>query len=423
MLLRKRFLLYFIILTFLGTGGYCQSQLGGYPDFELVESIPVETLLDNPNIRNTPEVWQEMIKSAKKSLDIEQFYICNAPNEPLEEIIQAIIDAGKRGVKVRVISEAKFYKTYPETLDRLKKEKNISVRIIDFGKLAGGIMHAKYFIVDTRQVFLGSQNFDWKALKHIHEIGLKITNLVCAKIFSEVFTFDWQLAEKNDPSRRLNPKSDPSQKFWEGRNPKQYPVQIRLMEPSNQVVAFTPVYSPTGFIPNESLWDEKYIIELIDNAKQEVVLQVLTYNPGLRGGGYFPDLDQALQRAAKRGVKVKLIIADWSKRKPAIDYLKKLAVIPNIEVKLSTIPPWSGGYISYARVEHCKYLAVDSTKCWVGTSNWEKGYFYADRNIGVIVNNNLISSLLFQIFMKDWDGPYTYFVKPDVEYVPPKIGE
>ncbi|MDI6782918.1 MAG: phospholipase D-like domain-containing protein [bacterium] len=412
MLLRKRFFLYFIVLTFLVSSGYCQPQLGGYPDFELVESIPVETELDNPNIRNTPEVWLEMFKNAKKSLDIEQFYICNAPNEPLEEIIQALIDAGKRRVKVRIISESKFYKTYPETLDRLKKEKNISVRIIDFGKLAGGIMHAKYFIVDTRQVFLGSQNFDWKALKHIHEIGLKITNPACAKIFSDVFELDWQLAEKNDPSL--------IKKFLVK---KQYPVPIRLIEPSNQMVEFTPVYSPTGLIPDESLWDEKKIIELIDTAKQEVVMQVLTYNPSVKGGGYYAELDTALRRAAARKVNVKLIISDWAKRKPQIDYLKSLAVIPNIEVKLSTIPQWSGGYVSYARVDHSKYLVVDSTKSWVGTSNWEKGYFYDSRNVGVIVNNNLISSLLEQIFMKSWDGPYTYFVKPDEEYIPPKIGE
>ena len=411
MILRKRFWLYLVVLSFLVSSGYCQSQLGGYPDFELVESIPVETMLDNPNIRNTPEVWLEMIKQANKSLDIEQFYICNVPNEPLEPIIQAIIDAGNRGVKIRVISEANFYKTYPETLDRLKKEKNISVRIISFGKLAGGIMHAKYFIVDNQQVFLGSQNFDWRALKHIHELGVRINNTECAKIFGEVFELDWNLAEKNDPGLIKNYLTK-----------KQHPVPIKLIMPKDQPLSFIPVYSPTGMIPDESLWDEPKIIELIDSAKQEIVLQVLTYNPKIKNG-YYAELDNALRRAASRGVKVKLIISDWSKRKPVIFYLKSLAVIPNIEAKLSTIPPYSGGHVSYARVEHCKYLVADSQKCWVGTSNWEKGYFHDSRNLGVIVENGLISTLLSQIFMKDWDGPYTYYVKPEVEYEPPKIGE
>jgi hypothetical protein len=31
--------------------------------------------------------------------------------------------------------------------------------------------------------------------------------------------------------------------------------------------------------------------------------------------------------------------------------------------------------------------------------------------------------LLNQVFMKSWDSPYTYFVKPEVDYEVPKTGE
>ncbi|TLY29064.1 MAG: phospholipase, partial [Ignavibacteria bacterium] len=44
-------------------------QVAGYPDFEIVESIPIETVLDNPDVRNTQEVWLEMINGARSSLD------------------------------------------------------------------------------------------------------------------------------------------------------------------------------------------------------------------------------------------------------------------------------------------------------------------------------------------------------------------
>ncbi|MCX7920340.1 MAG: phospholipase D-like domain-containing protein [bacterium] len=406
-----RWLVYVIILSVLVPSVYSLVQGGGYPDFELVESVPIETVLDNPNIRNTAEVWLEMINGAKKTLDIEQFYISNEPNESLEPIIQAIISAGRRGVQVRIIAEMKFYKTYPETLDRLKQAKNISVRLIDFGKLAGGVQHAKYFIVDKKQVFVGSQNFDWRALSHIHELGLRIDNADCAKIFGDVFELDWNLAEKND-ARLLN----------DVLIKKQYSVPIILTEPEHQKVSFVPVYSPTGWIPDESLWDEPKLIELIDSANQELVLQVLTYNPKTKDG-YYAELDNALRRAAARGVKVKLVVSDWSKRKPQIFYLQSLAVLPNIEVKLSTIPQYSGGFIPYARVEHCKYLVADSRRSWLGTSNWEKGYFYDSRNLGVIIESERISELLHQIFMKSWNSPYTYYVKPEEEYQPPRIGE
>ena len=160
-----------------------QGDIAGHPEFELVESAPIETVLDNPDIRNTYEVWLEMINGAKKSLDIEQFYISNRAGEPLEDIIATIERAADRGVAVRIIAEAKFYKTYPETIERLRRNKNIEARLIDFGKIAGGIQHAKYFIVDGKSVFLGSQNFDWRALKHIHELGIRVRNAEAARIY------------------------------------------------------------------------------------------------------------------------------------------------------------------------------------------------------------------------------------------------
>ena len=43
-----------------------------YPNFEFVESVPVETSLDSPSIRDTLPVWLEMFEKARKSIDIEQ---------------------------------------------------------------------------------------------------------------------------------------------------------------------------------------------------------------------------------------------------------------------------------------------------------------------------------------------------------------
>jgi len=135
---------------------------------ELVESYPVETTLDMAEIRNTADVWKELIAGAQISIDIETFYLSDKAGEPLEEILKELVRAGERGVQVRIISEAAFFKTYPEPLNSLGQGENIRVKIIDFGKIAGSVMHAKYFIVDDRSVFLGSQNWDWRSLKHIH---------------------------------------------------------------------------------------------------------------------------------------------------------------------------------------------------------------------------------------------------------------
>jgi phosphatidylserine/phosphatidylglycerophosphate/cardiolipin synthase-like enzyme len=404
----KSFKWIFVLCMTVGFYEYSSAQIAGFKNFEIVESAPVETTLDNPDVRNAHEVWLEMINNAKRSLDIEQFYISTEPNEPLEDIINAVVEAGKRGVKVRIIADAGMYKTYPQTLDRLGKQKNISVQLIDYRKISDGVEHAKYFIVDGEQVYLGSQNFDWRALKHIFELGVHITDKNAAKTFTDIFEIDWKLSGPDSKNFKI-PKE-------------QYKVPFVLIE-GEDTLKYYPTFSPTGYIPDESLWDEKQLVSLIDNAKAEIYFHVLTYSPVAKKKDYYEVLDNALRRAATRGVKVHVMCADWCKRKPTIDYLKSLSVVPNIEVKLSTIPEWSGGYIPFARVDHSKFLVVDDHFSWIGTSNWEKSYFYNGRNIGVVVENKTVNKILKKIYLNNWNNSYSYSLKPEIEYTPPKVGE
>ena len=382
------------------------------PKIELVESTPVGTTLDNPDIPDAHDVWLAMIHSAQKSLDIEQFYISNKQSEMLDDIIAAIIDAGTRGVKVRLIADARMYKTYPETVDSLRKIANIAVRIIDFGKLAGGIQHAKYFIVDGGETFMGSQNFDWRALNQIHELGIRLRHPDAVAVYQDIFDLDWRLAETNDK------KSIPTL-----LHQKHYGVPFRIISEQNDTTIFTPTMSPDGIIPDSSLWDEHQIVDLIDHATKEIICQFLTYSPVGRNKEYYSTLDNAFRRAAVRGVKVKMIISDWSTDHPTIDHLKSLALIPNIEIKISSIPDWSGGYVPFGRVEHCKYLVLDGMRCWLGTSNWEKSYFYACRNLGIVIQKGKIPGQLESIFNKSWNGDYTHLITPEGNYPPRRHGE
>ncbi len=396
--------LFIVLLTFYSLGTSAQQQ-----PVELVESIPDETTLDNPDIRNTKEVWLELINNAKLTLDIETYYISNKEGEPLQEIISAIQVAAKRGVIVRIISDSKFYKTYPHTLDQLKSEHNIAVRIINFHKVMDGVMHAKYFIIDGTVTFLGSQNFDWRSLKHIHEIGIVIRDERVAMTYSQVFNLDWEYCDSNSKDVALQKLIKPDIK---------YPISLLI---DSTTVLLTPTASPTEFIPDQKLWDETAIIRLIDQASKEICIQVMTYSAqGHDRKTYYDKIENALRRAATRGVKVKLLAADWSTSKPKIDYLKSLAALQNIDVKISTIPQHSSGFITYARVEHCKYMVVDSKSFWIGTSNWEQDYFYNSRNVGVVIDGAQISEKLREVFRKSWESRYAQTIQLEKKYIPPK---
>lgn len=377
-------------------------------EIELVESIPIETNLGNKEIRKTYDVWLEMINSAKESLDFEQYYISDQKGEPLNGIIKAIVKAGERGVKVRFIVDSRMYKTYPGTVDSLSKMKNISCRIIDFKSLAGGIQHAKYFIVDRKEIFLGSQNFDWRALKHIHELGLRIKNRNVSAVYSNIFEYDWKYAESNTGNQAFRNENITFLKYYIVMN--------------GDSTILIPTGSPKYYIPLAENNDESKILELISYAKSEVVLQFLTYSPADKKE-YYWTLDSALIKAADRGVKVKMIVSDWNLWHPAIDYLKKLSTHKNIEIKYSAIPEWSGGYISFARVEHCKYIAADNDICWIGTSNAERSYYYNSRNVGIVIQNGPIPKQVMGIFKKDWEGQYTHPIVQDEEYIPREHGE
>ncbi|RKY55213.1 MAG: hypothetical protein DRP89_03750 [Candidatus Neomarinimicrobiota bacterium] len=379
-----------------------------FADFEIVESIPVETSLDNPEIRNTAEVWLEMINGARKTLDIEQFYISNKPGEPLEEIILAIEKAAKRGVKVRIIVENNMAKTYPETLKQLKEKKNIEVRIINVFNKNGGVQHSKYFIVDRAEVFIGSQNFDWRSIKHIHEIGLRIQNKEYGMLMTKLFDIDWRQS-----------RTGKFEKYASGQKVQRFIIN----KSDNEFIEFKATASPTNNIPSGFLSDLSEIVKTIDNAKNSVYVQSLSYSPSARNNIYFEELDNALRRAAIRGVDVRLLVSDWCQKKYEMPFLKSLSVIPNISVKLSTIPEWSGGYISFSRVEHCKFMVVDDSTTWVGSSNWKRDYFYSSRNIGIIVKNKKVNETMKNIFLKSWDGTYSWQVKPEVKYTPKYYGE
>ena len=373
-------------------------------ELELVESSPVETTLDHPDIPDAWRVWPELVNGATRTLDVAQFYVSNAPGSRLEPVIQAIEAAADRGVKVRLLAEEKFYKTYPETLERLAKRPGIEVRRLNTAASMGGVLHAKYFLVDGREAFLGSQNFDWRALEHIQELGLRIRVPEVVRALADVFEQDWALAGGGTAPAPATAVTGP------------FPARY-----AGDTVRVTPALSPQGYLPDPATWDLPQLVRLIDGAKRSVRVQLLTYRARGRDGSTFPDLEEALKRAAARGVKVELLVADWGKRKGTIEGLQALHAPPALTVKLVTIPPWSGGFIPFARVVHAKYLVVDGEAAWLGTSNWERDYFTHSRNVGVIVEGAAFARQLERFFADTWGSPYAAEVDPKATYVPPDV--
>lgn len=356
---------------------------------EVAQSAPVETTLQVPGIALTQKVWLDMISSAKKSIDLEQFYIHNKNGESLEPILQALMMAASRGVQVRFLVDIVFFKNYPEVPIQFSKIKNIQVKTIDFGGY-GGIQHAKFFIVDQASTFIGSANFDWLALSHIHEVGLKIDDPQVAAGLGAVFAKDW--AAGKPIVKALHPA-------------KKDKLTNQLFSGSKKTTGVQVLASPTKNIPagvSESL---PAILNAFTNAKSEIKIQVYQYSTkGIKGR--WLSLDQAIRAAAARGVQVKLLV-DAVALKASKAELVALAGVKNVLVKAVSIPQWSGGQIDYARLVHSKYFTVDKTISWVGTENWSESYFSGCRNVGLILPIPSITAQLNQIFDRVWSSSYS----------------
>ena len=354
---------------------------------EVVQSVPIETTLQVPNIRLTDQVWLEMISSAKKSIDLEQFYINNQSRQSLEPILTALIAAANRGVQVRFIVDIKFFQNYPDVPNQLSKIQNIQVKTIDFSSY-GGIQHAKFFIVDQSLSFLGSANFDWLALSHIHEVGLKVNDASVSAGLENIFAQDWSVGTLlgGKPSLEFA-------KILGGGKPKKGMVAIA------QLIA-----SPTNDLPSGVSPSLDAIIQLLASARTSIKIQVYQYSTKATKGAWLM-LDNEIRKAANRGVQVKLMV-DAVALKTSASTLKALTASKNIQVRAVTIPQWSGGPIQYARLIHSKYFTVDGSSSWVGTENWSESYFSGCRNVGLIIPSRDTTAQLDQIFDQVWSSAY-----------------
>ena len=388
------------------------------PALELVESWPLETSWDQPDIRDAQAVWLEMIGGARRTLEVAQFYFAHKEGEAMGPVLDAILAAGKRGVKVRVLVEKKFLGQSEAALDLLRDKAGVEVAVLDLSTLTGGILHAKYFIVDGKSAFVGSQNMDWRALSHIHELGLRLQDAEVIATLVRVFDADWAWAtEGKNTYKAAAPDADrdglpdaadprPDKPTWAVRGGDVQQLYL---------VASPPKLNPAG-VPGAA----DHLVRLLDRAKQSVVVQLLGYATRTYKKGNWTVIDDALRRAAGRGVKVRLNISHWAKSYPKIQALQSLVWVNGIEIKLNTIPQHSSGFIPYARVDHAKYMVVDGKVGWLGTSNWSGDYFTASRNVEVIFRADAQVKRLAKIFETGWSGPYVEVLDPDKKYERPR---
>lgn len=133
------------------------------------------------------------IRTAQKSVYCCLYYISYFPDQhaKVEQILTALIDASKRGVKVEVILDQGYESG--EEGDMTGK----NVRAYSFLKQSGipvfyddnkTITHAKYFIIDEKTTILGSFNLSESSLSLNRESGVLIQSPEIAQSFMNQYS-------------------------------------------------------------------------------------------------------------------------------------------------------------------------------------------------------------------------------------------
>ncbi len=377
----------------------------GGSETTIAQSIPLETDLANPAFAMAKDVWLQMIREAQVSIDVAQFYVTNQAGSALEDVIQELEKAGSRGIKIRFLLDSLMLSQDTPSIERLKKIPGLAFRVLNLKKITGGILHAKYWIIDGKRLFIGSQNFDWRALEHIHEMGALIENAALASQLTGIFEADWAMALTNIPPVFAPKPGQPA------------------AAPAGEIelVASPPEFNPPG---TRSAIDA--LIPLIEGAKQQIRIQLLSYatqeksyDSTKKDPAPWLVIDQALRAARARGVQVQLLVADWSITGAEGESLKALVRQGGVDVRYAKIPQFSSGPIPYARVIHSKVMIVDHETLWLGTSNWSHGYFSTSRNVELIFKGQqgLAASEQMNVsFNKVWNSAYVEKIDPGKDY-------
>lgn len=379
------------------------------PGYELVQTAPLETTLLNSDLRDPVTVWTQLFDGAKSEIVIGQFYAAGKAGTAFDKVMERLAAAGKRGVKIRFLLDQKgIALSEPDTLAQLRQIPNLELRVLDYARLTGnGIIHAKYLAVDKKAAFVGSQNFDWRAFTHIHETGLLITDPVVVAQVQAVFEQDWQ-AQALLAANAAVPRMAAA-------------APAALAPAGAQLLSSPAAYNPAGVGDSEAV-----LPALLAEAKKEVRVQLLDYAPLSYGPErtrpYYGVIDNAVRAAAARGVNVKLMVSHWNTEKPAIAYLKSLALVPNVEIRIVTLPRASSGFIPFARVMHSKTMSIDGKLAWVGTSNWAGGYFDKSRNLEVVLRNEKMAQRLAAMHEQAWSSQYAQAIDITKDYPKPNKG-
>lgn len=394
----------------------------------LVESIPQHMKYEANATLGIPleKVWKDLLSIATEQVDVVSFYwtltgedinVNSSSDIPGREILKELGELPSRNVSVRVVTSVPSVRNNSTDL-KILKEKGVHVRKVNFGRLARGVLHSKFWIVDKKHVFVGSANMDWRALTQVKELGVVVYNCSSlAKDLRKIFQAYWEMGQPN--STLPQP--------WPARFDTDINQHHPLMVKSDNVSSLLYLTSsPPSFCPPSRTQDLGAILSIISDAQRFVDVAVMDYFPTTRfewPRRFWPIIDDAIRTAAfEKNVRIRMLISCGMDSDPAmLPFLQSLASMNSphhqisIQIKLYIVPVGNQSDIPYSRVNHNKYMVTDKA-AYIGTSNWSGDYFMTTAGVGLVISQHAphpvwktkaLQSQLKAVFDRDWHSEFS----------------
>ncbi|KAK8962618.1 hypothetical protein KSP40_PGU011491 [Platanthera guangdongensis] len=288
-------------------------------------------------------------------------------------VYKALEAAAERTVNIRFLQHSGVYPDYTqEPTDLASGKPNVhSVTLLLGDWWGSGVVHAKVWISDSKDIYIGSANNDWKSLTQVKEVGIYLVG--CPKIAKRLgiyFENLWKLSSLNATaytrtswdktwevlrkfpcwSHFIPPRNrcrSPLRRYVEIPNVDGYPI---LSDPDMFLVPLTtPGYNASSslqnssnhacylsFAPPELLFDqvqsdEQAWIETIKSVRSGEIVRINTMDWLGQSGYtkqmiYWPSLSSAISEVVfSKNAKVKVLVAYWAHNVDGAEqYLKSL---------------------------------------------------------------------------------------------------
>ena len=279
----------------------------------------------------------DAINGATKSLRIKMFLF----SDP--SILKAVIDAQRRGVKVRVMLNPARRDGESENTESHKKLVAAGVEVIDSNP-EYDVTHEKSMVMDDTTAFVNSLNLDTKNLTETRDYAIVTSHAHEVAEVIECFEADWH--------RKPFKGDEHSHLIWCCGN------------------------------------GRERIAQFIDEAKDSIFLQNERYQD--------PVIIERLVRAARRGVKVHIMARPPHKVKKGklVEEVGGMRTMKDVGIKIHKL--------KHMKL-HGKILLADDARAIVGSINLAPGSFDSRRELAIEVDDEHVVKRLSKIAHHDWE--------------------